>query len=148
MAGDGDGGRGERPSRIQLFVERISLGRAVAAVIVTAIALTILGAVLLRLVNPDEFHTFGQASWLALITVTTVGYGDVTPTNTAGRVVAGALALLGISLIPALTSLVVSVLITKRSKVDESRRQQDQQEVLGALEQIERRLEGLETSER
>lgn len=35
--------------------------------------------------NP-EFKTFGDALWWAIVTLTTVGYGDVVPETTAGRV--------------------------------------------------------------
>jgi len=35
--------------------------------------------------NP-EFKTFGDALWWAIVTLTTVGYGDVVPVTTAGRV--------------------------------------------------------------
>ena len=133
-----------RDERFHRFVERITLGRAVTTVIVVAVGITVLGAGLLRILNPAAFPTFGDATWLAVITVTTVGYGDLTPSNEAGRWVAGCIALLGISLIPALTSLVVTILITQRSKREDERQEGERQELLAALEQIEGRLERLE----
>jgi voltage-gated potassium channel len=143
MPGDGGSKLHERP-RIERYVERITLGRAVAGVICAAIGLTILGAGLLRLLNPGSFHTFGNASWLAVVTVTTVGYGDVVPSNDAGRIVAACLALLGISLIPALTGLVVSILVTRGTGREADQRSEEQRQLLALLREVEDRLERLE----
>jgi voltage-gated potassium channel len=147
MTGGGETPTRDRP-RIERYVERITLGRAVAGVICAAIGLTLLGAGLLRLLNPGNFHTFGNASWLAVVTVTTVGYGDVVPTNDAGRVVAACLALLGISLIPALTGLVVSILVTRRTGRDAEQRSEEQRQLLALLREVEDRLEQLEARPR
>lgn len=46
--------------------------------------------------QPDNFRSVPQAMWWAIITVTTIGYGDVTPLTTAGRIVGGVVAFLGI----------------------------------------------------
>jgi voltage-gated potassium channel len=49
-------------------------------------------------VNPNV-NTFGDALYWAFITVTTVGYGDVTPLTAEGRIISGLLIFLGIGLI-------------------------------------------------
>ena len=38
----------------------------------------------MRLIDEDEFPTIGLALWWSVQTVTTVGYGDVTPQNARG----------------------------------------------------------------
>ena len=47
---------------------------------------------------------FGDAFWWAITTATTVGYGDLYPTTTAGRVIAVALMMVGIGLVAMLTA--------------------------------------------
>ena len=80
----------------------------------------------------------------AMTTVTTVGYGDVVPTTPAGRAVGAALMLTGLSLIPTLTSVTVTLLISKRKRVDEERIAQLESQQATVLTQIEQRLARIE----
>jgi voltage-gated potassium channel len=48
--------------------------------------------------QPDAFSSIPAAMWWGAMTMTTVGYGDVYPVTPAGKVLAGVIALLGISL--------------------------------------------------
>ncbi len=48
--------------------------------------------------QPDKFANIPQAMWWSIITLTTVGYGDVFPTTVEGRIVAGVIAIMGIGL--------------------------------------------------
>jgi voltage-gated potassium channel len=69
-------------------------------------------------------------------TLTTVGYGDIVPVSTAGRIVGAALMLTGVSLIPLVTSVAVSILSVKRTQD-----LHEQQNV--RLEQLEQQLDEL-----
>lgn len=48
--------------------------------------------------QPEEFASIPRAMWWSIITLTTVGYGDVFPVTAAGRVLAGVIAIVGIGL--------------------------------------------------
>lgn len=49
--------------------------------------------------QPDKFGSIPRAMWWAIVTLTTVGYGDAYPITALGRVLAGFIALMGIMLI-------------------------------------------------
>lgn len=51
-----------------------------------------------RHVQPDEFSSIPASLWWALVTLTTVGYGDVVPVTAMGKVFGGIITLLGVGL--------------------------------------------------
>lgn len=64
-----------------------------------------------RQVSGSSIHNFGDALWWAVVTVTTVGYGDKYPVSAGGRGVAVVLMLIGIGLIGVLTAAVASYFV-------------------------------------
>lgn len=125
--------------RLLRFAQNLTIARAVVALSVVALALTLVSAVLVEVVEPEKFGGFGDASWWALQTVSTVGYGDIVPETDAGRTIAGALMLLGVAFVPAITSIVVAVLITRLQERTQARRGR-QDDVLERLVRIEAML--------
>jgi voltage-gated potassium channel len=66
--------------------------------------------------RPDphaDIKTFGQAAWWAITTVTTVGYRDLSPVTTTGRVIARLLMVGGFSLVGAVTATLASWLVQR-----------------------------------
>jgi voltage-gated potassium channel len=77
-----------------------------------AIGVVIFG-VLERLVDPDSFDNVWLGMWWALQTVTTVGYGDVVPAGTAGKLIAAFLMLGGLSVFAVVTGAVTSSFVAQ-----------------------------------
>ena len=102
--------------RVRTWYERLTLPRAIATIATAVTTLVLAGGTLARLVEPDTFSSLGLAYWWALTTITTVGYGDVVPQDTPGRIVGSVLMLSGVSMIPLVTSVVVSILAFKLSQ--------------------------------
>ena len=112
--------------------------RTIALIVV---GLVLLGALLVRLLEPKTFDDFGLSAWWAVTTVSTVGYGDIVPVTTQGRIVGTVLMITGVSLIPLVTSIVVSILAAKRA-VEQSLDEAKQIEALTArLASIEEKLD-------
>ena len=130
--------------RVERWYERLSLVRAVTTIIGIAIALVLIAGLLARLVEPKTFDSIGLAYWWAVVTVTTVGYGDVVPETPQGRVLGAMLMLTGLSLIPTLTSVIVSTLLYKSRKTDQDRIEQLENDQALTLARIEERLERIE----
>ena len=72
------------------------------------------GALLIRLTDRDAFPTIWSGFWWSIQTVTTVGYGDVTPTDPAGRLVGAVVMLLAIASLSILTAIITSSFIEAR----------------------------------
>lgn len=126
--------------RVERWYERLTLPRAVATVISVAFVLVLVAGALERIVEPEVFTSLGLAYWWAVVTVTTVGYGDVVPESATGRIVGTMLMLVGLGLIPTLTSVVVSTLIGKRTRAQQEQLDRQGKEQAEALARIESRL--------
>ena len=122
----------------------LTLRKALGLILTVATVLAIAAAVLERLIDP-AFDTFPHALWFAVTTVSTVGYGDYVPESGAGRVVASALMLTGLGLIPLITSAVVSILVAQRSRESREEELRHLHQILDRLESLEARLAGLES---
>lgn len=67
-----------------------------------------------RLADPKTFPSIWLAWWWAIQTVTTVGYGDVVPRQTTGKVMASFLMLGGLSMLSIVTATVTSGFVARR----------------------------------
>ncbi|HUS41077.1 MAG TPA: potassium channel family protein [Ilumatobacteraceae bacterium] len=111
-----------------------SVRYATAAIISTIAVLVVAGAVLMRVFDDEQYESFGEALWFTLQTVTTVGYGDNTPTSGVGRLVASVVMLVSIGLISVITAAVTSMFIRSVSRDEQ---ESDHRVVAEALSRIE-----------
>lgn len=63
-----------------------------------------------------ENINFGDALWWSIVTIATVGYGDIAPTTVWGRIIAGIIMLAGIGFLGVLTGTISSYFLSKREK--------------------------------
>ena len=75
------------------------------------VVITVAGGFLERLLDHQEYPTIGKGLWFALQTVTTVGYGDVTPKQASGRFIATVVMLTGIGFLAVVTASVTASLV-------------------------------------
>ena len=62
----------------------------------------------------ETFSSFQDALWWTIVTITTVGYGDISPSSPAGRIIAVGLMFSGIGIVAALTGSISSIITTKK----------------------------------
>ena len=62
-----------------------------------------------HLIDRKDFPTFGIAVWWAIVTLGTVGYGDVVPHTAWGRVLGGVVIVCGVTFISFLVAIVTSL---------------------------------------
>ena len=134
-------------------VTRIANARSVTfGLAATFFVLALVGAIVMRVADAHNFPSVGLAFWWALQTVTTVGYGDVVPTTSTGKVVGGIEMMIGISLISLLTAAVTSVVIqrgeTASREEDRAHLEETAQTILAAIAEIDDRLGRLESQSR
>ena len=58
--------------------------------------------------QPEIFTSIPETIWWSLITLTTVGYGDVTPITTLGKIIGGFTAVMGVFVVALLTGIVAT----------------------------------------
>lgn len=95
-----------------------------------------------RLVDPKTFHSIWLGMWWAVETVTTVGYGDIVPGQTAGKIIAAFLMVGGLSLISVVTAAITSGFV---SRAEAQRRAAGEDPVMQKLEEIASELEAVKT---
>jgi voltage-gated potassium channel len=128
--------------RLERFVREPLSVRNAAGVIVVATVVVVVGAgVLISLIDSEEYPNVGIGMWWALQTVTTVGYGDVTPTEFTGRLVGAAVMLEGTAFIAIVTAVITSTFVARATRDAESARVQ---EVSTDREVLEKRFDELE----
>lgn len=101
--------------RVESVLKHHSLFRVLIGVVVTLFLGSWLALLFEEKARGSNIHDYVGALWWAIVTVTTVGYGDRFPVTEGGRVVAVILMLVGIGLIGVLTATVASLFIKEHT---------------------------------
>jgi voltage-gated potassium channel len=131
-----------RPTAVKLLTRKpLTVSRATQLIVIVTLVVTVGGGVAIWLLDHKEFSDIGTSLWWAVQTVTTVGYGDVVPHQTTGRVIGTVVMLTGIGFIAVMTAAVTASLI------EQARRRQaesDEGDTSLQLDRIEKRLGAIE----
>lgn len=79
-------------------------------------------------VQPDAFGSIPRSMWWSIITLTTVGYGDVSPVTPLGKVLAAMVALGGIGLVAMPTGIIAAAFSDAMQRVREREATEEVQE--------------------
>ena len=91
-----------------------SVRKAIRVIIAAYISAMLIGGTLIWLLDPKDYPDPWRAFWYVLQTITTVGYGDATPTDPVGRVVGAAIMLIAIASLSILTAFITSAFVEAR----------------------------------
>jgi voltage-gated potassium channel len=123
-------------------------GRVIPYLAGMTTVLAVGSGVLVRFVDRRDFHTLGDGIWWAIVTLATVGYGDIVPTTPWGRVIGSAVIVLGVTFLSFLMATVTSYFVTAqqaRSTAHESElRQEAERESMALLRKLDERLAAIE----
>jgi voltage-gated potassium channel len=135
--------------RMSRFLSEPPSVRTAAGVIVTATTVVVVaGGVLMRVLDDGEYSDIWVGMWWALQTVTTVGYGDVTPKNPSGRIIATFVMLQGIAFLAITTAAITSTFVARANKERDMAHAADEDDtevrIEAQLKGIDQRLDRLE----
>jgi voltage-gated potassium channel len=117
--------------------------RAAGIIASVTLSITIISGVLMHFTDKKTYPNIGDGMWWAIQTVTTVGYGDLVPTSTIGRLVAALVMVAGIGFLTVVTAVITSTFIESAKR----RLQGSETDALSAkLDLIGERLEVIEAS--
>ncbi|HKC23041.1 MAG TPA: potassium channel family protein [Gaiellaceae bacterium] len=136
--------------RMSKFLREPPSVRLAASVIVTATAIVVVGGgALIRILDPGEYSSIWIGMWWSLQTVTTVGYGDVTPHKTIGRLVGAFVMLEGIAFLAIITAAITSTFVARAQHEQALADEEEIDAVVAKMEsrfdQVDDRLERLDS---
>ena len=92
------------------------------AVCSRAIAYILIAALIIFNVEPDSFRNFFEAVYWATVSLTTVGYGDIYPITTMGRIITMASSIFGIAIVALPAGIITAGYMKELQKDNESRK--------------------------
>jgi voltage-gated potassium channel len=118
-------------------------GRIIPFLILVMLMVGAAGTAAVEILSPNSFASVGDAAWWAATTVTTIGYGDVVPGTSGGRVIAVFVMFASVATVSFTTAVVTASFVAyqQRRLGPETARHQ---ELVDTLARIEQRLDRIE----
>ena len=85
----------------------------------------IISALVIFNVEPDSFNTFFDAVYWATVSLTTVGYGDIYPVSTLGRVITMASSIFGIAIVALPAGIITAGYMTELNRENDNSKDRD-----------------------
>ena len=142
-----------RPRFLRREIDRFqadpaSLRNATVLTISVTIAVVLIGSLVIWLFGGKNYPDFETAFWFTLQTITTVGYGDVTPDTTFGRFVAGVVMIVAIGFTTIVTALITSTFVEaaqrQRREEEEARQRERTDQILHRIADMADRMASIE----
>lgn len=136
--------RGVRATKllISLILDWRSPGTFLAAALVSIVVIVFSSVAILQFeagAYNSNITTAEDALWWAVVTITTVGYGDRYPVTAEGRIVALLLMIVGVGLFATFSGFVAAWFLTPEAKQQESELESLRQELATIRELLEKR---------
>jgi len=96
--------------------EPVSVRNAASVIVTATFIVVVAGGIAIRAIDHREYSSIWEGMWWSLQTVTTVGYGDVTPKDTAGRLVGAVVMLEGVAFLAIITAAITSTFVTRAQR--------------------------------
>ncbi len=126
----------------------VATRRVFPFLVLLTLAVALLAGFVMTLVDEEDFPSFGIGAWWALVTLATVGYGDVVPTTSWGKVVGSGVILFGITFLSFLTATVTSLFVSndqeRKSAEEAVTRAASDAETRALLLRLDERLAAIE----
>ena len=137
-------------SRLDRSVQRAVARRRIFPYLAAAtLVLALASGFVMILVDRSNFPNYGIAVWWAIVTLATVGYGDVVPTTPLGRIVGSGVIILGVTFLAFLTATVTSLFVSSDQDAARKRelaeREAADKELQELLKRLEERLAAIES---
>jgi voltage-gated potassium channel len=132
-------------SYLQSRAQRAVANRRVFPYLAAATAvLAVTVGFVVTLIDEQDFPTFGDGVWWAIVTLGTVGYGDIVPHTAWGRVIGSLVIVFGVTFIAFLTATVTSLFVSAEQSVEQARDREQRAETQELLRKLEQRLAAIE----
>ena len=130
------------------MVRVVASRRIFPFLVLVTVSVAMLAGFVATLVDKEDFPSFADGLWWAIVTLATVGYGDIVPTTPWGRVVGSALIIFGVTFLTFLTAIVTSLFVSndqeQQRAEEKALREASEAETRALLLQLDERLAAIE----